>query len=256
MDTFTSTQLDAFFKSFLDIDGFAGTDNSLNGIQVDNDGSRITTIAFGVDASLETFERAAKAGAGLLFVHHGLFWGKTLRLTGHHRRRIQCLLDNNICLYAVHLPLDQHPQYGNNAVLAGLLELTDTEPFGNHNGRKIGVKGVFPQPVTVDQAAEKILYAGRPPLGIYPFGKKENTSCAIMSGGAVNEGRQAIEESIDLYVTGEMSHSMYHICIEEKLNLIAGGHYSTEVWGLRAVMRYCAEELNIDTIFIDFPTGL
>ncbi|MDR0290697.1 MAG: Nif3-like dinuclear metal center hexameric protein, partial [Treponema sp.] len=122
--TFTSAKLDSFFRSFLEIDGFADTDNSLNGIQVDNDGGEIGKVAFGVDASMETFERAAALGAGMLFVHHGLFWGKPLQLTGTHRQRIKFLLDHNICLYAVHLPLDHHPQMGNNAVLAELLGLT------------------------------------------------------------------------------------------------------------------------------------
>ena len=253
---YASAKLDGFFRSFLDFEGFAGADNSLNGIQVDNDGGGIEKIAFGVDASLETFERAAAAGAGMLIVHHGLFWGKPLRLAGSHRRRIQFLLDRNICLYAVHLPLDQHPEFGNNAALARLLGLEKLEPFGECHGKKIGYKGVFPQPLTLDQAAQKIAFEGRPPLGIYPFGKKENASCAVMSGGAAKESQQAAEEGVDLYVTGEMSHSTYHMCLEEKLNMIAGGHYSTEVWGLRELMQHCAKELNINTEFIDVPTGL
>jgi len=254
--TLTSAKLDSFFKGFLDIDGFAATDNSLNGLQVDNDGGEIGKIAFGVDASMETFERAAASGAGMLFVHHGLFWGTPLRVTGNHRRRVKFLLDHNICLYAVHLPLDQHPQMGNNAALAALLGLENLEPFGLYHGRKIGYKGILPRPMTTEQAARKIAFVDRPPLGVYPFGKEENVTCAVVSGGAANESRQAIDEGIDLYITGEMSHQVYHDCLEGKLNMIAGGHYSTEVWGVRAVMRHCAEELHIDTEFIDVPTGL
>jgi dinuclear metal center YbgI/SA1388 family protein len=253
---FTSVKLDSSFRSFLDIEGFAKIDNSLNGIQVDNDSGEIGKIAFSVDANLETFERAAALGAGMLFVHHGLFWGSTTRLTGNHRRRIQFLLNYNICLYAVHLPLDQHPQMGNNAAMAELLGLEDIEPFGDYHGKKIGYKGRFPGPLGTDEAAKKIAFAGRPPLGVYAFGKKENTNCAIVSGGAAKEGLQAIEQGLDLYITGEMSHHSYHECLEGKLNMIAGGHYSTEVWGVRAVMRHCTEELNIDTEFIDNPTGL
>jgi dinuclear metal center YbgI/SA1388 family protein len=253
---FSSGKLDSFFRNFLDIDGFAGVDNSLNGIQVDNDGSEIGKIAFGVDACLETFERAAALGAGMLFVHHGLFWGNPLRLTGNHRQRVKCLLDNNICLYAVHLPLDQHPRMGNNAGLVELLGLEGIEPFGEHHGKKIGYKGFFPQPLSVEQAAKKIAYSDRPPLGVYPFGRKENKSCAIVSGGAAKDAFQALAEGVDLFVTGEPSHDIYHECLEGKLNMVAGGHYSTEVWGVRAVMRHCAEELHIDTVFIDNPTGL
>jgi dinuclear metal center YbgI/SA1388 family protein len=253
---FTSAKLDSFFKSFLEIESFAGLDNSLNGIQVDNNGDEIGKIAFAVDASMETFERAAACGAGMLFAHHGLFWGAPLRLAGSHRNRIKFLLDHNICLYAVHLPLDQHPQMGNNAALAGLLGLENIEPFGMYHGRKIGYKGTFPQPITIEQAVQKIAFVDRPPLGVYPFGKKENTSCAVISGGASYEAGQAIEEGVDLYITGEMSHQTYHECLEGKLNMIAGGHYSTEVWGVRSVMCHCAEELHIDAEFIDNPTGL
>ncbi|MCL2269980.1 MAG: Nif3-like dinuclear metal center hexameric protein [Treponema sp.] len=256
MGRYTSAKLDSFFRSFLEIDSFAGIDDSQNGIQVDNDGGEIGKIAFAVDASMETFERAAALGAGMLFVHHGLFWGAPVRLEGNHRQRIKFLLDCNMCLYAVHLPLDQHPQMGNNAALAGLLGLENIEPFGLYHGRKIGYKGFFPQPVTTDQAVQMIAFTNRPPLGVYPFGKKENTTCAVVSGGAATEARQAINEGIDLYISGEMSHQVYHECLEGKLNMIAGGHYSTEVWGARSVMRHCAEELNIDTEFIDVPTGL
>jgi dinuclear metal center YbgI/SA1388 family protein len=252
----TTKNLDAFFKGVLDIDGFAGTDNSLNGIQVDNDGSAVKKIAFGVDASMETFEQAAAVNAGLLFVHHGLFWGTPLVITGNLRRRIKFLLERNICLYAVHLPLDQHPKLGNNAVLAELLGLENIEPFGVYHGRKIGYKGTFPKSVTIEEAVKKIDFMGRPPLGVFPFGKKEITSAAVMSGGAADNARDAIADGVDLFVTGESAHQVYHDCLEAKLNMIAGGHYNTEVWGVRAVMSHCAAELGIETEFVDIPTGL
>jgi dinuclear metal center YbgI/SA1388 family protein len=252
----TTVKLDAFLKSFLDIDGFISKDNSLNGIQVDNDGSAVRKIAFGVDAAMETFERAAALNAGFLFVHHGLFWGSAERLAGNLRQRIKFLLDHNICLYAVHLPLDQHPKFGNNAVLAQLLGLENIKPFGEYHGALIGFKGVFPKPVTTEEAAKKISFMGRAPLGILPFGRKENTSAAVMSGGAAMNARDALAEGVDLFVTGESSHSVYHQCLEGKLNMISGGHYGTEVWGVQAVMRHCMAELGIEAEFIDIPTGL
>ncbi|MCL1930451.1 MAG: Nif3-like dinuclear metal center hexameric protein [Treponema sp.] len=252
----TTAKLDAFFRSFLEIDDFASSDNSLNGIQVDNDGAGIHKIAFGVDASMETFEQAAAVNAGMLFVHHGLFWGVPLRIAGNLRGRIKFLLDHNICLYAVHLPLDQHPKLGNNVCLAELLGLENVEPFGGYHGRKIGYKGTFPKPVTVDEAVKKISFMGRPPAGVFQFGKKENTSAAIISGGAAKNALDAIEDGVDLFVTGEISHSVYHECLEGKLNMIAGGHYCTEVWGPQAVMRHCTAELDIDVEFVDVPTGL
>ena len=252
----TTAQIDAFIKGFLDIDGFASADNSLNGIQVDNDGSPVTKIAFAADAAMETFEQAAAIKAGMLFVHHGLFWGNPVRIEKVLRQRIKFLLDHNICLYGVHLPLDQHPQFGNNAVLARLLGLENIEPFGGYHGKKIGYKGTFPKPVTIDEAAKKIDFMNRPPIGVFPFGKKENLTAAIMSGGAAPNARDAIESGMDLFVTGESSHSIYHECLEGKLNLLCGGHYCTEVWGVRAVMEHCKKELGIDVDFIDAPTGL
>jgi len=252
----TTVKLDAFFRSFLEIEGFASVDTSLNGIQVDNDGCPVRKIAFGVDAAMETFEQAAAVNAGLLFVHHGLFWSVPSRITGNLRRRIKFLLDHNICLYAAHLPLDQHPKLGNNAVLAQLLGLENIEPFGEYHGRKVGYKGTFPKPVTVDEAVKKISFLGRPPLGVFPFGKKDCLTAAVVSGGAAENAREAVGEGLDLFVTGESSHTVYHECLEGKLNMIAGGHYSTEVWGLQAVMRHTVAELAIDAEFLDIPTGL
>ena len=172
----TTRVMDSYFRSILDLDKFKDIDSSLNGIQVDNDGSEIKKIAFAVDAGLEVFKRTIDAGAGLLFVHHGLFWGSINRIEGSYRERIKFLLDNNLSLYAVHLPLDQHPKLGNNAILAELLGLENLEPFGSYSGQKIGYKGNFSKALTVEEAEKKISYMNRPSLGILPFGKKENSS--------------------------------------------------------------------------------
>ncbi|MDR2398054.1 MAG: Nif3-like dinuclear metal center hexameric protein [Spirochaetaceae bacterium] len=253
----TSTSaLDAFFRSLLDIEGFRSIDASLNGLQVDNDGTALGKIAFAVDACLETFKRAAAAGAGMLFVHHGLFWGAPSRLQGPLKTRIQFLLDHNLALYAVHLPLDAHPQWGNNGVLAERLGIANPEPFGWYHGRQIGFKGALTTSLTVDEAARRISFMDRPPLGVYAFGKTRSETCAVISGGAAKESLQAIAEGLDLYVTGEASHQVYHEAQESRLNLIAGGHYATEVWGVRKIMEQCALTLPLETEFIDLPTGL
>jgi dinuclear metal center YbgI/SA1388 family protein len=255
-NTLTTAALDSFFRGALDFESFESIDRSLNGIQVDNGGGEIKKLAFAVDASLETFKKSAASGAGMIFVHHGLFWGVPLRLLGSHRERIKFLLDHNIALYAVHLPLDQHPSLGNNAALAELLGIENPEPFGLYHGKKIGYKGKLSKPLTVDEALKRISFMGRPPLGVLPFGKNENLSCAVISGGASSETIQAIEEGLDLYVTGEISHQIYHSVLEAGINYIAGGHYSTEVWGVRRMAEFCAEELQIETEFIDVPVAL
>jgi dinuclear metal center YbgI/SA1388 family protein len=253
---FSTHKLDTYFKALLDLESFSGIDSSRNGLQVDNDGADVKKIAFAVDANLETFKQASAAGAGLLFTHHGLFWADPLRVTGTHRERLKYLLDHNIALYAVHLPLDQHPRLGNNAALADLLGLTDIEPFGLYHGRKIGYKGVLTPPVSIEEAARRIGFMGRPALGVFPFGGPLNRTCAVISGGAAREALQAIDEGIDLYITGEAGHSVYHEAQEARLNMIAGGHHSTEVWGVRRVMEHCVTELSLEGEFIDVPTGL
>ena len=253
---YSTEKLDGFFRSLLDLEGFKSIDDSLNGLQVDNDGSDIGKIAFAVDAGLEVFKRAVDAGAGILFVHHGLFWGKDLYLKGSHRNRIKFLLDNNLALYGVHLPLDQHPVFGNSMVLAKLLGITEPEPFGIYKGQKIGYKGKLSIPLTSEEAAKKISFMNRPPLGIYPYGKDVNLTCAIVSGGAAYIAFDALDEGVDLYVSGEASHTLYHHALEGGLNIIAGGHYSTEVWGVRRIMEECINQLHLDSVFIDVPTGL
>jgi dinuclear metal center YbgI/SA1388 family protein len=252
----TTKELDGYFRKFLDIDGYAMCDVSLNGIQVDNDGAAVKKIAFAVDASLESFKRAATAGADLLFAHHGLFWGKPLAVKGGHRKRLAFLLANNIALYACHLPLDAAPLVGNNAVLAGLLGIKEPVPFGNYHGKKIGYKGKLAKPLTVNEAAKKIAFMDRKAIAVYAFGEKVCETAAVISGGAAPEVTQAIDEGVSLYVTGEASHSFYHTALEAEINVIAGGHYSTEVYGVRAVMERVKADLGLETEFIDLPTGM
>jgi dinuclear metal center YbgI/SA1388 family protein len=252
----TTTDLDLYFRTFLDIEGFVSTDNSLNGLQVDKGGGPVAKIAFAVDACMESFRRAKEAGADMLFVHHGLFWGKPLALTGTHRERLRFLLDNDIALYACHLPLDAAPEVGNNAVLARLLGIETPEPFCDHRGKTIAYKGKLAKPLSADEAARKIAFMDRPPTAVYPFGKALSETAAVVSGGAPFEVLQAVDAGVDLYVTGETGHSIYHSIIEAKINMVAGGHYNTEVWGVRAVMDRVKKELSLETEFIDLPTGL
>lgn len=252
----TSQTLDQYFRRLLDLDAFASIDASMNGLQVDNDGKDIKKVAFAVDACKETFLQAVSSGADLLFVHHGLFWGKPLPISGVHRERLRILIENNIALYAVHLPLDQHPELGNNAALSDLVGIEKLEPFGLYHGKKIGYKGNLAKSLSIEEAARKISFMKRPPLAVYPFGKDINETCALLSGSASSELSQAVAEHIDLFITGEVTHSMYHFALESRINLIAAGHYTTEVWGVQRVMERLAREAEIEVEFYDIPTGL
>ncbi|HUW40207.1 MAG TPA: Nif3-like dinuclear metal center hexameric protein [Rectinemataceae bacterium] len=248
--------LDAWFRSNLDLEGFARIDDSLNGVQVGRRGGPIGHAAFAVDACAETIRRAAASGAQLLFVHHGFFWGKNLRLEGALLERIRLLLEADLALYACHLPLDAHPKLGNNAALARMLGLSALEGFGEHHGVKLGFAGTLEPPIDFAEAVKRILPDRSAPRAAIPGRSAAIRRAAVVSGGAPFEALEAIESGMDLYVTGEPSHSVYHAVVESGIGFIAAGHYATEVWGVRAVAEALARETGIRTSFIDLPTGL
>ena len=248
-------ELDSYFRGFLSIDDLAGTDASQNGVQVENTAD-ITCIAFAVDACMETFKRAKEAGAQMLFVHHGLFWGHEQTLTGTHYQRIKFLIENNIALYAAHLPLDIHPIIGNNVALARAAGLIDLKPFGEYHGIKVGVKGTFKEPVTTAQVLANLGYDSSELLATLSFGKEKNLTGAVITGGGEHDVTAAIDEDIDLYITGDAAHVVYHTCLENKINMISAGHYRTEVYGVQNVAKKVSDDLGLKTLFIDVPTGL
>ena len=247
---------DRWASALLDIPRFSKLDDSLNGIQVGRSAGQITKVAFSVDACAESIRRARAAGAQVLFVHHGLFWGKPVAIKGALRGRVSELLSADMALYACHLPLDAHPEVGNNAVLARMLGLRDIESFGEYHGVKIGCKGRIDPAISIDEALLRVLPAGDAPRSLLPFGPKMVSRVAVVSGGAAFEALQAIAEGVELYVTGEPSHSIYHEVMESGINVIAAGHYATEVHGVKAVAERAARELGIQTVFIEYPTGL
>ncbi len=254
----TLVELDEYFRSFLKMDDFYG-DPSQNGIQVQNGNpceKQINKVAFAVDACQETISKAAKEGAGLLFVHHGIFWSSSQTLTGNHFYRTKELLDKDMALYACHLPLDANEVVGNNFGLAKRLGLENVVPFGEWRGMTIGVAGDLSEAMNVEQIASKVLSVEEKPLHILPFGKRQIKTVAIISGGAGDDVQQAVEAGYDAFITGEIGHEQYHLAQEGKINVIAGGHYQTETVGVCLVMEKLAREKNLQTVFIDVPTGL
>ncbi|HTX74491.1 MAG TPA: Nif3-like dinuclear metal center hexameric protein [Rectinemataceae bacterium] len=249
-------ELDAWCRSILDLDGFRSIDDSLNGVQVGRRGGRIERVAFAVDACAETIGRAATAGAQVLFVHHGLFWGDSIPVTGSHLDRMRLLMEADLALYACHLPLDAHPELGNNAVLARMLGLGAVSGFGEHKGKLLGFGGTIDPAIDLEEAIRRLLPDGSRPRTVIPAGPAAITRAAVVSGGAPFEVLQAIEAGMDLYVTGEPSHSVYHAVLEGRINFVAAGHYATEIWGVKAVAERLALETGIQTLFVDLPTGL
>lgn len=248
--------LDKYFRSILKIDEFEKYDSSLNGIQVDRSEGPIHRVAFTVDACEESFRLAHEWGAEVLCVHHGLFWGKELPIVGIHRKRIQFLLEHDLALYAVHLPLDADPLIGNNVTLAQRLQLEERSPFGLYRGVEIGIQGVLPQPLDLHAVATRLFGPSSSDYHLLPFGKSLVQTVAIVSGGAASEALQAIEKGIDLFITGESSHSIYHACMEAHINVLFGGHYQTETGGVMKWAERTAQDTGLETRFFDIPTGL
>jgi dinuclear metal center YbgI/SA1388 family protein len=229
----------------------APADRAVNGVQVARSGRPVSRVAFAVDAALESIRRAAGWNADVLFVHHGLFWGAERPVTETLYARIKALLDADMALYALHLPLDLHPRLGNNALIADALGLVDRRPFGEYKGTFIGVAGRLERPRKLAELSAELEFPG-----MLPFGPEIVGSVGVISGHAPELATQAAREGLDCYVTGEIGHEHYHDCLERGLNVLFGGHYRTEVFGVRRLAAEVALELRVETTFIDVATGM
>lgn len=254
----TLIELDRYFNSILHKEDY-DSDISLNGIQIANsapDQKKITKAAFAVDACEATALKASEEGAQVLFVHHGLFWGRCQTITGNHYKRIASFINNDLALCAYHIPLDANEFVGNNFGIAMQLELKKTRPFGKWRGMTLGCSGEFENPLTIEEVTQKLFPNGEKPNRILPFGKSRIKKVAIISGGAGDDFTQAAAINADLYITGEVGHEDYHGIEESKINVIAGGHYNTETFGVRLMAERLHKDTDIETVFIDIPTGL
>jgi dinuclear metal center YbgI/SA1388 family protein len=245
--------LTEYLDRYLDLGSFASIDRSSNGLVVGGPDREIGKIAVAVDACLRSFDLAIDAGADLLLVHHGLFWGSPLPVTGSHYGRLKTLIDHRLDLYAAHLPLDAHPEVGNNAVMARLLGLSEIRPFATYKGKTLGFKGTLGQPANA-QTIARVLGFDRPV--ILPFGKQEIRTVGIVSGAASDDVHQAIAEQLDCFVTGVCDHEVYNDCAENGITMIGGGHYRSEVFGVQALADHLHRQFGLETVFVGESTGL
>ena len=246
-------ELVAYLDEYLQVKTI--TDSSNNGLQVEGS-EEVSRLAFAVDAGLAAFKGADQAGAQMLIVHHGIFWDRPIMVTGVHRRRLQYLFDREISLYAVHLPLDFHDLVGNNATLARWLELEDVSPFGEYKGAPAGIVGQLTKAMPLAQFVDRVeRLLGEPAIKVWPFGSTTVRRVGIVSGGAASFVDDAAEAGVDVYLTGEMSHSYYHQAQELGLNVVFAGHYATETAGLKALANHLEDKFGLETVFLDLPTG-
>ncbi|MGZ6641528.1 MAG: Nif3-like dinuclear metal center hexameric protein [Solirubrobacteraceae bacterium] len=228
-----------------------------NGLQVPGR-EQIQTVVTGVSAGAELFGRAAAAGAGLVLVHHGLFWGTQSRnLDRAEKRRLQLLFDADMGLAAYHLPLDAHLEVGNNAILARELGATGVEPFARARGAHIGVRarfagdGLDPGEL-VDRVAR---VTSREPLAFLD-GPRPVRSIGIVSGGGADNLDDAIAAGLDAFLTGEPAERSMLRARESGVHFIAAGHYATETFGVRALGDVLAAEFGVRHEFIDVPNPI
>lgn len=250
------TELVHFLYQRLDMAPFDGVDISLNGLQVGPKEREIRRVAVAVDACMASFEAAAALGADLLLVHHGLFWGRSLAIAGAHYDRVKFLMDHDLSLFAAHLPLDAHPELGNNARMAKLLGMRTLQPFGSWKGLNVGFRGELPEARSAEVLARTLGFSSADGLRILPFGPKEIRTVGIVSGGAADDVYGALELGLDAFITGECEHQVYHDCEERGITMICGGHYASEVFGVQAVGKMLQEELGLDAAFVAIPTAL
>lgn len=245
-----------WLNSALDNDSVVKADSAMNGLQVGDTSISVSKVAFSVDCCEETILRASESESDILIVHHGLYWGTPVPVTGSHYRRLSALIKNGIGLYACHLPLDRHDKWGHNWLMAECLGLKDISRFGDYKGIEIGWCGELPTPLSMDAVSERLFGNDDNGIALYRNGEKFVSTVGIISGGAAFEVHCAVDLGLDLYVTGEFSHSVIHYAREEKINVIAAGHYRTETWGIKKLSEVVAKEFGIETCVIDFPTGL
>ncbi len=242
-----------FFDELLDLPGFPDYAPALNGLQVE--GTRpVRHLAVAVDASQETIAAAVALDADALLVHHGLFWSGTAPLTGRLMRRVRPLIQAGVHLYSAHLPLDAHPEVGNAAVLTRTLGLEPTHPFGRYEDRHIG--WALDADLPLAALSDRLVDALGGPVQVIAAGPSQVRRLAVVTGGGASFLGQAADAGIDTLVTGEASHQHYVDARELGINLVLGGHYRTETWGVRALAERAAARFGLAWSFIDRPSGL
>lgn len=232
-------------------------DSSMNGIQVEGS-EEVKGIALGVDACLELFEKAKENNLNFVIVHHGFYWGRVFPITSFWKKRFKFLLENDISLYACHLPMDANPTMGHNSTIAEKLGLLNVSPFGKYHGDFIGFSGELEKAEHIDSLKEKLSDLFDYGIRIFKFGKENVKTIAVVSGDAATEDilKECAEKGIDLFITGETNHVAYHVMKELGLNVAFCGHYATERFSLFELEKVLKEEFQIPVKFFEIPTGM
>jgi dinuclear metal center YbgI/SA1388 family protein len=226
---------------------------ALNGLQVENSGG-MSRIGAAVDATEAVIREAAEAGVDFLIVHHGLFWNGAQPITSATYRKIRILMEADMAVYSSHLPLDIHPQIGNNALLAAAVGFENGEPFFETAGQPIGLR--FTAEVSREVLRDHLERAVGGSVHLAPGGPVLARQIGIVTGGAGGEIAKAAASGIDTFITGEGPHWSYTAAEELGVNLFYAGHYNTETFGVKALAELLARKFALPWKFLDHPTGL
>ena len=245
--------LTAYLDGYLRIREVSDYPGALNGLQVGNSGS-VNRLGVAVDACQATIEAAVALDADLLLVHHGLFWDGLQPLAGVRWRRFAPLFSHDVAVYSAHLPLDLHPEVGNNAVLARRLGLRDLDWFGDDHGNLLGAAGTLD--ITREELVARVAKTLAVEPHVIPAGGDRVHRVGVITGGGGSMIPQAVEAGLDAYITGEGQHHTHFYAEEHGINVIFAGHYATETVGVKALAEHLQERFGLAWEFIDHPTGL
>ncbi len=243
----------AWLSEYLKIDAYP--DPSLNGLQIQGT-DVIRRVAASVDTSVKTLQHAADSGADILLVHHGLFWGKPLAITGPHGLRVRTAIMANLNLYAAHIPLDAHAEVGNNAMIARALSLQHMVPFGKWQGQPIGLAGELPFEQSLQDFADRVQKLTGEICLVHGGGGPTVRRVGICSGSGSDRVAEAAAMGLDTLLTGEPEHKNFHDAFEYGINVVFAGHYETEVFGVRALAAKLEDQFGLPWQFLHHPTGL
>ncbi|WNY65010.1 Nif3-like dinuclear metal center hexameric protein [Borreliella carolinensis] len=244
---------DLSFKlnSIFDINKYEHIDKSLNGLQVGNLNAKVNKVAFAVDASFSTLKEAK--GNDFLITHHGIFWSKKERIVFNMYDKIKFLIENNLALYSVHLPMDAHSVYSHSKVFSDFLGLKNSFVFANYGGVNLGI--IADSVFSFSEILEKIKNQNKHILFSKKF-KESINKVAIVSGSGYSFFEEALCYDVDLFITGDTSHQIYSLAEEFGVNLIFAGHYFTETFGLIKLMEDFKIQENLEVKFIYKDTNL
>ena len=244
-----------FCDQLLDVESFE--DYGPNGLQVPGN-TEVSQVATGVTANLELLQAAVDRGAELVLTHHGLLWGSEVSpLSVPMASRLRALLCANASLASYHLPLDAHPEIGNNALLRDALGLeADERPFGVAKGSAVGVIGRSPEPIGVGELGRRLSEAvGQDPL-VFDAGPERISSVGIVTGAGGFALHEAGPLGLDALITGEPSEPVMGEAREYGIHFLSGGHYATEIFGIRRLGELVAERFSVGHEFIDVPNPI